>query len=54
MMHNLFWQEKTTDSPAKSLSHLNVHPNGPSYAPPMMPIDTDDGVSYKGMICPST
>ncbi|CAN7075578.1 unnamed protein product [Brassica oleracea var. botrytis] len=42
-------KEKTTDSPAKSLSHLNVHPNGPSYAPPMMPIDTDDGVSYKAI-----
>lgn len=43
------WQEKTTDSSAKSSSHLNVHPNGPPYAPPMMPIDTDDGISYKGL-----
>jgi hypothetical protein len=42
-------QEKATDSSAKSSSHLNVHPNGPSYAPPMMPIDTDDGISYKGL-----
>ncbi|CAN6921927.1 unnamed protein product [Brassica oleracea] len=42
-------KEKTTDSSAKSSSHLNVHPNGPSYAPPMMPIDTDDGVSYKAI-----
>ncbi|ESQ44741.1 hypothetical protein EUTSA_v10003378mg, partial [Eutrema salsugineum] len=39
--------EKAADSSAKSSSHLNVHPNGPSYAPPMMPIDTDDGISYK-------
>ena len=45
------WQEKTTDSSAKSSSHLIVHPNGPSYAPPMLPIDTDDGVSYKGSVC---
>ncbi|KAL0699324.1 hypothetical protein Bca4012_055446 [Brassica carinata] len=42
-------KEKTTDSSAKSLSHMNVHPNGPSYAPPMMPIDTDDGISYKAI-----
>lgn len=42
-------QEKATDSSAKSSSHLNMHPNGPSYAPPMMPIDTDDGISYKGL-----
>lgn len=47
--HISVWQEKTTDSSAKSSSHLNVHPNGPSYAPPMMPIDTDDGISYKGL-----
>ncbi|KAF2581414.1 hypothetical protein F2Q68_00002729, partial [Brassica cretica] len=42
-------KEKTTDSSAKSSSHLNVHPNGPPYAPPMMPIDTDDGISYKAI-----
>ncbi|CDY22120.1 BnaC01g39810D [Brassica napus] len=42
-------KEKTTDSSAKSSSHLIVHPNGPSYAPPMMPIDTDDGISYKAI-----
>ncbi|CAA7050948.1 unnamed protein product [Microthlaspi erraticum] len=42
-------KEKTTDSSAKSSSHLNVHPNGPSYAPPMMPIDSDDGISYKAI-----
>ncbi|KAG7581369.1 hypothetical protein ISN44_As08g010590 [Arabidopsis suecica] len=42
-------KEKATDSSAKSSSHLNVHPNGPSYAPPMMPIDTDDGISYKAI-----
>ncbi|CAH8356466.1 unnamed protein product [Eruca vesicaria subsp. sativa] len=42
--------KKTSDSSTKSTSHLNVHPNGPSYAPPMMPLDTDDGISYKGSI----
>ncbi|KAJ0249598.1 Uncharacterized protein HA466_0150690 [Hirschfeldia incana] len=42
-------KEKTTDSSAKSSSHMNVHPNGPSYAPPMMPIDTDDGISFKAI-----
>ncbi|CAN8269976.1 unnamed protein product [Cochlearia groenlandica] len=40
-------KEKATDSPAKSSSHLNVHPNGPSYTTPMMSMDTDDGISYK-------
>lgn len=46
-----FWQEKTTDTSAKSSSHLNVHPNGPAYASPMMPLDADDGISFKGLIC---
>ncbi|KAF8094247.1 hypothetical protein N665_0367s0030 [Sinapis alba] len=43
-------KEKTTDSSGKSSSHMNVHPTGPSYTPPMMPhIDTDDGISYKAI-----
>ncbi|CAN8269554.1 unnamed protein product [Cochlearia groenlandica] len=42
-------KEKTTDSSAKSLSHLNVHRNGSPYAPLMMPVDTDDGISYKAI-----
>ncbi|KAF8091506.1 hypothetical protein N665_0444s0020 [Sinapis alba] len=43
-------KEKTMDASAKSSSHLNVHPNGPAYAPPpMMPLDTDDGISYKAI-----
>ena len=40
-------QEKATDSSTKSSSHLTTRPNGPSYAP-VIPIDIDDGVSYKG------
>lgn len=39
-------KEKATDSSTKSSSHLTTRPNGPSYAP-MIPIDNDDGVSYK-------
>ncbi|XP_010524636.1 PREDICTED: uncharacterized protein LOC104802640 [Tarenaya hassleriana] len=43
-------KEKATDSSAKSSSHLNANPNGPSsYAPPMMPVDTDDGISYQAI-----
>ncbi|CAN8260133.1 unnamed protein product [Cochlearia groenlandica] len=42
-------EKTTTDSSAKSSSHLNVHPNAPSYAPPMMPIDADDGISFKAI-----
>ncbi|KAG6748823.1 hypothetical protein POTOM_048759 [Populus tomentosa] len=41
-------KEKATDSSTKSSSHLTTRPNGPSYAP-MIPIDNDDGVSYKGL-----
>ncbi|XVF81350.1 hypothetical protein PTKIN_Ptkin15bG0148300 [Pterospermum kingtungense] len=40
-------REKGTDSSAKSTSHLTTRPNGPSYAPPMIPVDNDDGISYK-------
>ncbi|KAK2651253.1 hypothetical protein Ddye_018742 [Dipteronia dyeriana] len=39
-------KEKATDSSAKSSSHLSTRPNGPSYAPPMIPMDADDGISY--------
>ncbi|ESQ37939.1 hypothetical protein EUTSA_v10029444mg [Eutrema salsugineum] len=49
MVRGMKGEEKAADSSAKSSSHLNVHPNGPSYASPMMPIDTDDGISYKGL-----
>ncbi|XP_010547184.1 PREDICTED: uncharacterized protein LOC104819022 [Tarenaya hassleriana] len=42
-------KEKATDSSVKSSPHLNVHPNGPSYAPPMMTMDTDDGISFKAI-----
>ncbi|XP_006408612.2 uncharacterized protein LOC18025487 [Eutrema salsugineum] len=42
-------ERRSLDSSAKSSSHLNVHLNGPSYAPPMMPIDTDDGILYKAI-----
>ncbi|XP_044465227.1 uncharacterized protein LOC123195527 [Mangifera indica] len=42
-------KEKATDSSAKSSSHLTTRPNGPSYAPSVIPIDTDDGISYKAI-----
>ncbi|XP_010551990.1 PREDICTED: uncharacterized protein LOC104822454 [Tarenaya hassleriana] len=43
-------KEKVTDSSAKSSSHLNVHTNGPSsYAPPMVPMDIDDGIPCKAI-----
>ena len=43
-------QEKGTDSSAKSTSHLTTRPNGPSYVPPMIPMDNDDGIPYKGLV----
>ncbi|GAV68402.1 DUF3755 domain-containing protein, partial [Cephalotus follicularis] len=42
-------KEKAADSSAKSSSHLTTRPNGPSYAPPMIHIDNDDGISYKAI-----
>lgn len=42
-------KEKASDSSAKSSSHLAARPNGPSYAPPMVPMDTDDGISYRAI-----
>ncbi|XP_022758845.1 uncharacterized protein LOC111305505 [Durio zibethinus] len=41
-------REKGTDSLAKSTSHL-TRPNGPSYAPPIIPMDNDDGIPYKAI-----
>ncbi|XVF21228.1 hypothetical protein REPUB_Repub12eG0072500 [Reevesia pubescens] len=43
-------REKGTDSSAKSTSHLTTRPNGPSYAPPMIPLDIEDGIPYKGLV----
>ncbi|XVE78240.1 hypothetical protein DITRI_Ditri13aG0128700 [Diplodiscus trichospermus] len=39
-------REKGMDSSAKSTSHLTTRSNGPSYAPPMIPTDNDDGIPY--------
>ncbi|KDP45180.1 hypothetical protein JCGZ_15045 [Jatropha curcas] len=41
-------KEKAADSSAKSSSHL-TRPNGPTYAPPMLPMDSDDGISFKAI-----
>ncbi|XP_044504089.1 uncharacterized protein LOC123224479 isoform X2 [Mangifera indica] len=42
-------KEKATDSSAKSSSQLTTRLNGPLYAPPLIPMDTDDGISYKAI-----
>ncbi|KAF5741337.1 hypothetical protein HS088_TW10G00333 [Tripterygium wilfordii] len=42
-------KERATDSSAKSSSHLTARPNGPSYAPPMIPLDNDDGIPYEAI-----
>lgn len=36
------------DPSAKPSTHLPAQPNVPSYALPMLPVDGDDGISYKG------
>uniref|UniRef100_A0A2P2KAR7 Uncharacterized protein LOC105643645 isoform X2 n=1 Tax=Rhizophora mucronata TaxID=61149 RepID=A0A2P2KAR7_RHIMU len=43
-------KEKAGDSSAKLSSHL-TRTNGPSYNLPMIPLDNDDGISFKGL-CP--
>ena len=43
-------QEKVTD-PVKA-SQYAARANVPPYAPPMIPIDNDDGISFKGDSCP--
>ncbi|XWS36647.1 hypothetical protein CRYUN_Cryun20dG0103100 [Craigia yunnanensis] len=42
-------REKGTDSSTKSTSHLTTRPNGPSYTPPMILMDNDDGIPYKAI-----
>ncbi|KAJ8748205.1 hypothetical protein K2173_000613 [Erythroxylum novogranatense] len=42
-------KEKGGDSSAKSSSHLTTRSNGPSYTPPVIPMDNDDGISYKAI-----
>ncbi|KAI3973291.1 hypothetical protein MKX01_020666 [Papaver californicum] len=42
-------KEKTADPSTKSASHLAARPNVPPYALPMMPMDNDDGISFKAI-----
>ncbi|KAF9611735.1 hypothetical protein IFM89_034918 [Coptis chinensis] len=37
-------QERTTDPSVKSSAHLAIRPSVPPYAPPMIPVDNDDGI----------
>lgn len=40
-------KEKVMDPSAKPSTHLPAQPNAPPYALPMLPMDIDDGISYK-------
>ncbi|XP_075661951.1 uncharacterized protein LOC142631625 isoform X2 [Castanea sativa] len=40
-------KERVNDPSAKP-SHFAARPNVPPYAPPMIPVDNDDGISFKG------
>ncbi|KAL5711685.1 hypothetical protein ACHQM5_013943 [Ranunculus cassubicifolius] len=43
-------KEKTADPSGKSSSgHIAMRPNVPPYAPPMIPMDTDDGISLEAI-----
>ncbi|KAL5543205.1 hypothetical protein UlMin_010915 [Ulmus minor] len=41
-------KERVTDATAKS-SHYAARSNAPPYAPPMIPADNDDGISFKAI-----
>ncbi|PKI63813.1 hypothetical protein CRG98_015797 [Punica granatum] len=41
-------KERVNDSSAKS-TPFAARPNVPAYAPPMIPMDNDDGISYKAI-----
>ncbi|KAF8402373.1 hypothetical protein HHK36_013328 [Tetracentron sinense] len=41
--------ERISDPSAKSSPHITARPNVPSYALPMIPMDNDDGISYKAI-----
>ncbi|KAF5207068.1 Histone h2a deubiquitinase [Thalictrum thalictroides] len=42
-------KEKIIDPSAKSSGHLAVRPNVLPYAPPVIPLDNDDGITYKAI-----
>ncbi|KAF9595703.1 hypothetical protein IFM89_003445 [Coptis chinensis] len=42
-------KERTTDPSVKSSAHLAIRPSVPPYAPPMIPVDNDDGISYQAI-----
>ncbi|XP_077227690.1 uncharacterized protein LOC143860761 [Tasmannia lanceolata] len=42
-------KEKVTDPSVKPSTHLAARPNIPPYTLPMLPIDNDDGISYKAI-----
>lgn len=48
MIFSLF-QERVSDSSMKS-AQVAARPNVPPYGMPMIPMDNDDGVSYKGFV----
>uniref|UniRef100_A0A7N1A2I1 Myb-like domain-containing protein n=1 Tax=Kalanchoe fedtschenkoi TaxID=63787 RepID=A0A7N1A2I1_KALFE len=41
-------KEKGTDTSARPTSH-SARPSGPMYVPPMMPMDNEDGISFKAI-----
>ncbi|CAM8894223.1 unnamed protein product [Rhodiola kirilowii] len=41
-------KEKGADSSARPTSHA-ARPNGPMYVPPIIPMDNEDGISYKAI-----
>ncbi|OVA03046.1 Protein of unknown function DUF3755 [Macleaya cordata] len=42
-------KEKVADPSTKSSSHLAARPNAPPYSVPMIPMDNDDGISFKAI-----
>lgn len=43
----MFFQERVVD-PSTKPTHFAARPNLSPYAPPMIPMDYDDGIPYRG------
>ncbi|XP_075661952.1 uncharacterized protein LOC142631625 isoform X3 [Castanea sativa] len=43
------WMTERVNDPSAKPSHFAARPNVPPYAPPMIPVDNDDGISFKAI-----
>ncbi|XP_030939116.1 uncharacterized protein LOC126701659 isoform X3 [Quercus robur] len=43
------WMTERVNDPSAKPSHFAARPSVPPYAPPMIPVDNDDGISFKAI-----